>query len=389
MNQRDLSEIKRRLNPDHRDPTLLRGCYIGGDGQIISRFSKPIGMLSQEENEKYMALFKKTLSGAMGQNLLSIDFPDEQLQGGAEHQLLCQLCESALKDEDAVERFYQSAAVCVQAWHNEQAQSVDEAQNTCNYLVLLLHDGYDVPFRDGNGEIDRERSTDVYNAILCCVCPVKRSKPVLTYFAAEGEFHSRASDWVVSAPEMGFLFPAFEERSANMGRALYYTRTPDDLHDAFIRQVFNAPVQMTASEQKETFQAILQETLADECRLDVVQTVHETIRGMLEEQKADKTAEPLALGKRDVKRVLEESGVSSAKAEAFEEKYEESFGEQAEVPAINMVTPKRFKVDTPSVSIQVAPENSNLIETRMIDGRYYILVLADGDVEVNGMKITC
>lgn len=388
MNARDLAEIKRRLNPDHRNPTVIQGCYINSDGTEISRFTKPVGMLSQEENEKYMMLFKKVLTGTMGQNLLNIDFTTEQVESSQEYEVLVELCDSALQNEHALDFFYQKATTHVQAQREQQAQSVDAAQNASNYLVLLMHDGYDVPYRDQNGDIDRERSEALFSFVLCCICPVKQSKPALTYLASEGDFHSRPSDWVVGMPDLGFMFPAFEERGANINRAVFYTRNAEDLHDAFIQAVFAAQVQMTAGEQKETFQTILQETLADECSLDVVQTVHETISTMIAEQKADKTAEPLTLSKLEMKKVLEESGVSEEKTAAFEEKYEATFGEKASLPAVNMITPKQFKVETPSVSIRVDPEHRDLIETRMIDGKYYILVLADGEVEVNGMRLT-
>ena len=387
MNQRDLSEIKRRLNPDRRNPTLLCGCYISGDGRVISSFAQPIGSMPQEENEKYMAIFKRCLSGTAGQNLLPVDFTSQQVAEGAEHQLLTRLCDSALGDEEAVGLFFQKAVAYVQAKFGHTAQSVEAQQAADNYLVLLLHDGYDVPHRDNNGEMDHELSASVLNYILCAMCPVKQSKPALRYFAAESEFHSRESDWVVGLPELGFMFPAFEERGANINRAMYFTRDAADLHEDFLQCVFQAEPGMTAAEQKETFQTILVESLQEECSMDVVQGVNETLRTMIEEQKADKTAEPLTISAPEVKKVLEECGVSPEKAAAFEEKYEESFGERAALPAVNMVSAKQFKVSTPSVSIQVAPEHADLIETRMIDGRRYILVLADGDVEVNGVKV--
>ena len=144
---------------------------------------------------------------------------------------------------------------------------------------------------------------------------------------------------------------------------------------------------MPAVEQQETFQTVLQEALEDECSLDVVQAVHETVRTRLEEQKADKTAEPLRLTKQDVKEVLESCGVSEERAQVFEDKYAEAFGAYTEIPAVNVVAPKQFNISTPSVSIKVAPDRSDLIETRMIDGKCYILVLADGEVEVNGVNV--
>lgn len=387
MNQRDLSEIKRRLNPDRRNPTVIRGCYVGGDGHVISTFAQPVFHLPQEENEKYMAIFKRTLSGTPGQNQREIEFSAAQAMDGDEHRLLTALRESALTDEDAVEAFYQRVITYIQSSCVAQAQSVTEQQSASNHLILLMHDGYDVPHRDQNGETDHEQSTGVFQYIVCSVCPVKQTKPALSYYAAESEFHSRLSDWVVAAPELGFLFPAFEERSANIYRAIYYTRDSADMHDDFIQGVFGVERPMPADEQKETFQYILEEALAEECSLDVVQAVHETVRGMLQEQKADRTAEPLRLTKQNVKEVLEGCGVSQERTAAFEERYGEIFGSFAEIPAVNIVAPKQFVVSTPSVSIRVDPEHSDLIETRMIDGRCYIMVLADGNVEVNGVNV--
>ena len=387
MNQRDLAELRRRLNPDKRNPTVIRGCYVDHAGQVISTFAQPVYHLPQEENEKYMSFFKKVLSGTQGQNLLPIEFTAAQAMDGDEHKILSTMRESGLTDEEAVEAFYQRVIASIQAAGSADAQSVNEQQTASNYLILLLHDGYDIAYRDENGETDNEQSTDVFSYILCCVCPVKQTKPTLTYFIEDSQFHTHLSDWVVSAPECGFLFPCYEERSANIYSALFYTRDASEPHETLIENVFGAQRPMPAAEQTQTFQSLLQESLEEECSLDVVQAVHETVRTMIEEQKADKTAEPLRLGKQEVKQMLEDCGVSVERAQAFEERYDQTFGAYAELPAVNLVTPKQFKVDTPSVSIRVDPERSDLIETRVIDGKCYILVLADGEVEVNGVNV--
>lgn len=387
MNQRDIAQLKRRLNPEKRNPTVIRGCYVDHTGQVIASFARPVYHLPAEENEKYMALFRRALSGTQGQNLQEIDFSAAQVMEGEPHKILSALRESGLTDEEAVEAFYQRVIASIQAVSPADAQSVTEQQNASHFLILLLHDGYDVAYRDASGETDAEQSTDVFSYILCCVCPVKQTKPALSYFVDDRDFHNRSADWVVSAPELGFLFPAYEENSANIYRALFYTRDAADMHEAFVDQVFGTERPMPAAEQQETFQTVLQEALEDECSMDVVQAVHETVRARLEEQKADKTAEPLKLSKQDVREMLEGCGVSMERAEAFESRYDEAFGSYAEIPAVNVAAPKQFKVSTPSVSIHVDPERSDLIETRMIDGKCYILVLADGDVEVNGVNV--
>ena len=387
MNQRDLAELKRRLNPDKRNPTVLRGCYVTYDGQVISSFARPVFHLPAEENEKYMALFKRVLGGTMGQNLQEIDFSASQVMDGEEHKVLSAMRESGLTDEEAVSAFYERVIGYIRQVGGADEQSVEKQQNACNYLILLLHDGYDIAYRDPNGDADNEQSTDMFSYILCAVCPVKQSKPGLSYYLEENEFHTRMADWVVSAPELGFLFPAYEERSANIYRAMFFTKDSANMHDVFIDSVFGSELPMPAAQQQETFQTVLQDALEEECSMDVVQAVHETVRTRLEEQKADKTAEPLKLSKQDVREVLEGCGVSMERAAAFEDKYSEAFGEYAEIPAVNVVAPKQFQVTTPSVSIRVDPERSDLIETRMIDGRCYILVLADGEVEVNGVNV--
>ena len=387
MNQRDFSELRRRLNPDRRNPSVIRGCYVTHDGQVISTFAQPVFGMAQEENEKYMAIFKRVLSGTQGQNLLPVEFTAAQAMEGEEHRLLSALRDSSLKDDGAVEEFYRRVIEAIREEGAQEAQSVEAEQSACNYLILLLHDGYDVPYKDQNDENDAERSTDLFSYILCALCPVKPTRPGLSYFAAESEFHNKASDWMVAPPETGFLFPAFEERSANLYVAMLSTRDSANPHEALMRQVFGAQPPMPAPEQQETFQAVLQQALGEECSLGVVQAVQETVCSMLEERKADKKAEPLTLSRQDVKDVLQGCGVSEEKTAAFDEQYAEAFGAYAELPAVNMVPAKTFRVVTPSVTIQVDPAHSDLIETRIIDGRRYILVLADGNVEVNGVSV--
>ena len=373
MNQKELNEIRRRFKPDRTAISKVYGCYVSSARQIISYIDAPMGLMSQEEQEMFLNLLKKSLSGALGRNLIDIVFSTAQVADSDEHRLLQTLRQTALQDPNAREILYRRII-----------DSIDMGDSS--YLILLAADAYDVPRRGSDDQVLADGSDTVFKYFVCSICPVKDPTLALRYSDELSEFHSCSTGHIASPPELGFLFPAFDDRAANIYSALYYTRDTADMHDDFVSAVFNTDSPMPAAEQKETFQAILQESLQEECSLDVVQTVHETISGMLEERKADKTAEPLTLSAPEVKKVLEECGVSEAKAAAFEEHYTATFGEKAELPAVNMVSNK-FKVSTPAVNIQVDPEHAGLIETRMIDGRRYIVILADGDVEVNGVKV--
>lgn len=329
--------------------------------------------MAQEEAEKILTIMRRTLSGTLGKNLMDISFSNEQVVQSREHQLLMTLRASALKDDGAVRQFF-----------DQVIASLDLAGN---YLILLTHDTYDVFYRSADGEQQEEDSSEVFSYILCSVCPIKQTKPALSYYISQNEFHDCALDWLVSAPETGFLFPAFDNRSANIYNALYYSRNTADIHPGFIDGFFHCGVPMPAEVQKETFQAILGETLRKECNLEVVQAVRDQFCELIEEQKNDKEGEPVAVSKGMVKQALASCGISEASIAAFEEKYDTEFGADAQLPPRNLIDVKKFEVCTPDVTIQVNPERTDLLETRIIDGVKYILIRASDGVEVNGVSI--
>lgn len=374
MNRQDISEIRRRLNPDKNSIDCIRGCYVDEKGQVISEFTHSLLTLPQEEAEKYLALFRRALSGVPGKNLVEIGFRPDQVMEGEEHRLLSAMNSTALKVDQAVEKFFQ--------------QVRDSLELEGNYLILLMHDAYDVPFKAKDEFKADVVSEDVFQYMLCAVCPVKLSRPALCYCPEDRGFHDRDLDWVVSAPELGFMFPAFEDRAANIYTALYYTRDAAENHGEFVDAVFGGSAPMPAAAQKEVFENLLGDALEEECSLEVVQTVHEQIRDMIEERKADRAAEPPTVSKREVKSMLESCGVSEAHVAAFEEKYDEEFGPAVDLSAQNIVNVKQFELRTPDVMIRVNPERSDLVQTRLIDGSRYILIRADEGVEVNGVNIS-
>ena len=377
MNQRDLSEIKRRLNPDKRNPSLIRGCYVDYLGNPITSFALPVAALYEQENEKYMNLFKKVLSGQVGQTLTPIGC-------SAEDDLLLRVRDSALKDEDSVQELFTKLIAGIRAEHPDM-QSVEDAQTADNWLILLLHDDLDVRRRDVNGEIDYENSDRAFSYFLCAVCPVKQDKPALKYQPSDGVFHERSSEWLASAPALGFLFPLCEGGAADVNTILFFSKDSNNAHAEFLKAAFNVEAEMPAAEQTENFQTLLAQSLGTECSLDVVQEMHEVVSGLIEEQAKDD--EPLMLSKNDVARMLTDGGVSEDQVEAFRNGFDATFGAGAVLPAVNVVTPKQFRVEMPSVSIRVDPKQADLLETRVIDGRSYLLIPIDGDIAVNGQPV--
>ena len=373
MNEKEVAEIRRRFRPEKSNITHIRGCLVNDQREIVSEFDQSLLELSQEESELFLSILKRTLSGTLGKNLLDLSFETRQVVEGAEHKLLMELKNTALKNEEAVQALFQRV--------------IQSVTLEGSYLILLAHDAYDIPYRSKSGEALDDASDEVYAYFLCSICPIKTAKPALGYFPTENVFHHCTQDWVVSPPEMGFLFPAFDERSANIYDALYYTRDIKDVHAELIEAVFQTGVPMPAAEQKERFQTVLSEALADTDGFDTVQAVHGRLCELVEEHKANKEEEPLELSKRTMTDVLQSCGVPQARVAAFAEKYDEAFGENTALSPRNLVDVKKFEVRTPDVSISVSPACSGLVQTRIIDGAPYLLIRADGDVELNGVKV--
>jgi len=373
MIDKEIGEIRRRQRRERSNMTHIYGCYVNENKEIITEFRQSTGIMPENESDKYFSLFRRTLSGSIGRNLIDITFKTSQVADSPEHKLLMGLRDSKCSDDDLRRELYQKI--------------MDSVVLEGNYLILLGCDSYDVPFKSKDDIHQSDRSEEVFTYILCTICPVKETKANLHYVPEEKLFHDGAMNQMVSAPALGFLFPAFDNRASNIYNALYYTRDVKNGQDALVETLFHAPVPKPAFEQKKTFEALLTTSLGEECSMDVVQTVHEELCQRIELHKESKVPEPLMISKEDVKDVLSSCGVSEQNLAKFSVDYDEAFGFEADLHPKNIIDNKHFEIKTPDVVIKVDPARSDLIETRIIGGIKYIMICADENVEVNGVSI--
>lgn len=373
MNQKEVGELRRRFKLEKSAISDIYGCFVnGGSREIISDLDEPLGSMPQEEAEKYLGLLKKALSGKLGKNLIDIVFSTQQVADSDEHRLLTSLRDSGLKDGSVRREFYEKVI-----------SSLDLEES--NYLLLLAHDSYDVPYRGKDGANQADAGDQVFSYIVCCVCPVKQGKESLGFFPGDNEFHAYAAQ-TVAPPELGFLFPAFDDRTANLYNALFYSRKADQLHQEFIDAVFHTEPPMSAAEQKEAFQNALSEALGDACNVEVIQTLHERLREKIVAHQESRSEEPLEVTAKEIGSVLMEQGVDTAKVEEFQRQCDDYFGQGVLNPA-NLMDSSRFEVKTADASVSMDPDRSYLIELREIDGRKYLLLPADDGIEINGFPI--
>ena len=372
MNKKEISEIKKQFTPANCAITRICGCYVDGEKNKKTKLKEAFLSLSEEEAFKYFEIFRKTLSGTIGKNLINMEFPLEQEKEGGAQEFLLRLRASKLQDDALVDEFYD--------------RIIDSYDYGENYYIILIHAVYDIPGKSSDGLEMFDASDEIYDHILCSICPVKLSKAGLCYNAETNNIEDRIRDWIVEMPDLGFLFPVFNDRSTDIHGVLYYSKNAEQLRSTFVDQLFGCEVPLSAGGQRDTFNTLVEETLGDDCAYDTVMNIHEKLNEWVESQKD--SPDPAILTKPEVKRLFEECGVEEEKLEDFDARYEATAGEDASLMAANITNTRRMEIKTPDVVIHVDPDRAELVETRVIDGRRCLVIPMEDNVEINGIRVT-
>lgn len=419
MNKKDILELKRRFKKDACTFTRLCGCYVDADRNKVTTFGETFLNLEDEEFYKYLEIAKKVMSGTIGNNILELEFPTAEEAPGGRQQFLMGLRESALKSDELMDAFYDLV--------------IDSYDYVGNYLILVFHDAYDVMTKTSdNNKLDE--SEEVYEYLLCAICPVSLTKPGLGYREDENRIGPRIRDWVVGVPDTGFVFPAFTDRSTDIHSVMFYTRDTKTPHAEFMESGLGCGTKLTATEKKLTFQNIVKEVIGED--EEDSEALFLSIQGNLNDMipvTEDETAEPepVVMTAGAIAEVLTESGVIEEQVAVIEKVYEDVFGE--ELPdAEQLVDPKMVEAngkrkeklelvqqvenlkqqleetralpvsesedngdDVPAVKtydviLRVKPEKVGQIHSQIIDGQKCLVIPMEEDehAAVNGVNTT-
>ena len=408
MNKKEVNEIKGLFDTVQECGILrLAGCYVNSDKEKVKTFVETFGNLPEEESHKYLEIFRKTLSGTLGKNLIDACFVDEERESTDSGKgLLNAVKASELKDASVLEAFY---------------DRVIAAYNyTGNYLILLICQSYDVPGVGTDGELLDDASDEVYSYVLCSICPMKLTKPGLGFDDALGEIHTLRQSFAVELPETGFLFPAFNDRSSDDSALLYYSKRTDVMQDAFFETVLRAATILPAKQQKETFTEFVSDVLGDEKSFETVLAIQENLNEAVKTKKNDADGEAVFFDREDMREVFASSGVSEEKLSSFDKKFDDRFDrknifekqledkrqtvsvdapaqeEQTRVPDVQVeekffadnVAPLRsFEVKTDNMVLRVNSKHTDIIHTRVIDGKKCLVIELTDDLTVNGIPV--
>ena len=372
MTRKELNEIKSQYTLEDCGILRLCGCYVDGERNKITQFNENFLNLPEEEKHKYFDIFKKTLSGTPGKNLVDMKFNVDAYADEGARTFLMNLRDSGLKDDRLLNEFYD--------------RIINNYSYVGNYLILLINQVYDIPaVTTDNIEMD-DASDEVYSYILCSICHVNLSKPGLGYDEEDNNFHDKKQNHMVDVPDVGFLFPAFNKRSADEDMTVFYTKDVSEFEDGLIDCLLDCVAPLPAKQQKETFTSLVNEALGEEADLEIVKNIHENLEQIIEEKKQESPA-PVMLDKTEMKDLLEKSGVKEEKLENFEEHFEMAAGEHGKLVASNVSSGKKFEVKTPDVVIKINSDKTDIVSTQVIDGRQCLVIQIDERLEVNGISV--
>lgn len=320
MNKKEVAEIKRRFKKEAATFTRVVGCYVDGNHNKVCKIGSTFLNLEDEEFYKYLEIANKALSGTVGNNLLELQFPTEEEALGGRQQILMALRATGLKDEALLDTYYDLI--------------IDTYDHAGNYLILLFHDVYDVMTKTSdNNKLDE--SEEVYEYLICAICPVDLSKPGLGYLEEEQRIGPRIRDWIVGAVDTAFLFPAFTDRSADIHSTLFYTKNTKEPHSEFMANGLGCGAKRTATEQKMAFHSIVRNVLGaeDEHTEEVLLDMQQNLSDMIDEyEETHDEAEVFLLDKSVVDKLMEESHIPEEKAAKIGKCVDEAFGD--EPPAV-------------------------------------------------------
>lgn len=317
MNKKEVLELKRRFKKEAATFTRVCGCYVDGNHNKVCKFGNTFLNLEEDEFYKYLEIANKALSGTIGNNLLELKFPIEEEEVGGRQHILMALRASKLEDGNLLDTFYDLV--------------IDTYDHAGNYLIVLFHDAYDVMSRTSDNN-NLDESEEVYEYLICAICPVDLSKPGLGFLEDEHRIGPRVRDWVVGAVDTAFLFPAFNDRSTDIHSTLFYTKNTKEPHSEFMANGLGCGIERTATEQKMAFHSIVRNVLGaeDEHTDDVLLDLQQNLSDMIDEyaETHDDDEDVFLLDKEVVTKLLADSDISEEKAAKIEKSVDEAFGEK-------------------------------------------------------------
>ncbi len=374
MNKSNVMEIKKILKiTENNMPSIdkICTCFVNGEKKKLISNTEKFFNLDEEEQFKYIELFKNVLTGAIGKKLINLEYTSDEASKAAQDNI--QSAQVQMFDDDQIrDEFFDKI--------------IDNYEFGENYLIVVGRGVYDVPVKASDGAV-LEDETLTYDFMITAICPVHSTKAGLTLDTETGRMISSKQVQIVEAPVNGFLYPAFNDRQTDLHAMLYFTKKPQEDHPELMEALMGNKAPTSSVAQQQIFENIVAAVTDDKADFEVIKTLHENLSDMVD--RAGMDTQDKKLTKDDIKDILKEAGVDDEKLTDFDHVYEKAGGNaDTDFTPQNLMTIDKFNIKAPDVEIKIKPDRTGLVQKKRVDGRNCIVITLEGDIELNGIQVS-
>lgn len=351
MNKREASEIKRAIGAEPTAIHTIYTTYVNTERKKLSYNKVSMIDINEDELEQYVKILQKVLSSKIEKNLINLEFKKEESEENINK--LYKL--SKLDNEDDLENFID--------------EIIEHYENDNDYSIIAGFGSYDVPVKAKDDQI-QDFSDYSYNFMVVAICPMGISKSNLIYAYKENDFFNSKANLIVSAPQIGFVYPSLTAREPNANELAYYVKKPSESHEE-IKDLLGLVSPMTADEQKEKFTEIAEEAFGGSVEMDSVISINEKTRAYLKEKEQEE--ENGKMERLEINNLLKSVGSD----------YE--LEEPVEIMAEN-IADKDYVFELEGIKITVKGDYIDYISKEEVNGRTSIVIPLSGEVTLNGVK---
>lgn len=379
MNKKEVSELRRNFSPESNllvmNHVLTVVVNPNSESEKI-RYKNVSSRVTINEYETniYFETLKKVLSTKIGKKLVEYKFPDSAYDNGEPQNILYGITQSGFVDECDTETFIY--------------QIVDNISSSVPYTIIAAHCTYTV-FRKNKADEIEKNSSEEYTFIVTAICPIKNEDNTFAYNFVKDEFISNKDTNLLinKTPTDGFLFPAFNDRSADINSVMYYTNKPKNSNISIIEDVLGCNSRFSPETELTFYKTILTTIFDNDLSYDIIIAMNSEMQMFIDEY-GESTDLPMVY-KRDLynmlNRVLEYLNIDKNKLEVFDAVYNKLIGAKVPLTAPNLVSSK-FLVDVYGVSLNIKNPSVCHIESDSYKTKI-VIDIAEPNFEINGISI--
>lgn len=373
MNKKEVSEIKRVVKIDNPFCVLnkLFITMVNADGEYVFMKNPSVHTLTEREENMYYDIFRNMLSTNVGKKFIQYDFEKESFEPNGVQNLMLTNIQQGFNNVDSRTDLLDKI--------------VDNLRYTGPYAIVTGYFTYTVRHKNKAGE-DNKFSDEDFNFILTAICPAQIVDSGFSYNYSTMEFSTESDPklYINSKPTDGFMFPAFDNRSADVSSVMYYSKSPKTFNDSVILDVLQAKFELSPMAQTEIFQKLLQDTFGERLDYQLLYHINNYIQEYVENFTGD--TKPMYLGVGELTSILHDL-FEDGEEEKFEALYK-AYCDKIEFDSVNLIA-KKMKLQTSEYALSFNCIYGSKVDAKVVDSMRAIqLTTEDNLLDVNGIVVT-